>query len=129
MLRHTSLCLAIALCPLAALSQSATPLVGTWSGTTKGQGGGELSVLLTVTPSGGTWSFVRQGSKGKNNPCLGKEFPVEVTSHTADTLVIHVHGDQVLQGCINTTATLRPADGNTLQGTLADGRPVTLARQ
>jgi hypothetical protein len=112
-----------------ALSQTAGPLEGKWVGTAQGRGGGELLVHLQLTGSAGTWQYPRQGAKGRNNPCLGVDFPVTVSSRTETELVIAIEGSKVLQGCENQSATFRVTDAKSLEGSLAEGRAVKLTRE
>lgn len=112
-----------------ASAQTPAPMHGKWAGTAKSQGGAELAVELLLAETGSSWRFVRQGSQGRNNPCLDKDFPVIVLSQSATDLSIKIDGSKVLQGCLDQTAAFKTADGKSLDGTLGDGRPVSLSRK
>lgn len=120
---------ALAMLAAAATSQTAGSFSGKWAGSTKNMGGGDLVVDLVIGDGAGTWRFVRQGNQGKNNPCLEKDFPVVVVSQSASELSLKIDGAKVLQGCLDQVATLKSADGKLLEGTLDDGRPVSLTRR
>jgi hypothetical protein len=96
---------------------------GTWamSGTTAD--GRPINAELVLKGDGGTWRLYASGGLArKGNPCLMKEFPVDVQKSTADELTFHVDGTKVIAGCNEFTATLKPAGANALDGrTLAGG--------
>jgi len=119
----------LAVLAAAATSQTAGSFSGKWAGSTKSMDGGDLAVDLVLIEGAGTWRFVRQGNQGKNNPCLEKDFPVVVVSQSASELSLKIDGAKVLQGCMDQSATFKSADGKLLEGTLADGRPVSLTRK
>ncbi|MBC7788774.1 MAG: hypothetical protein H7Z74_02405 [Anaerolineae bacterium] len=120
--------LAAAVFPTLIYAQQSPSLLGKWSGTMSTAGGGELAVELSLSETAGTWRFVPKGSQGRNNPCLGKDFPVVVTTQSATELKFEVLGASVIQGCINAAAVLNLIEGKSLEGSLADGRIVKLAR-
>lgn len=120
---------ALAMLAAAATSQTAGSFSGKWAGSTKNMGGGDLVVDLVIVDGAGTWRFVRQGNQGRNNPCLEKDLPVVVVSQSASELSLKIDGAKVLQGCLDQVATLKSADGKLLEGTLDDGRPVSLTRR
>ena len=129
MCHNASLAIWLAIFSASALAQQPAPLHGKWLGVIKGQGGGELSVELVLAETGSTWRFLPRGNQGHRNPCVGREFPVVLKSQTATELSFEIRGAQILQGCINQTATLTSTDGKTLEGSLADGRAVSLSRE
>lgn len=120
----TAVCL-----PVAAWAQSSSNLQGVWVGTYATAQGGELTAQLTVAESTGVWRFLRQGNQNRKNPCLEKDFPIEVLSQSATDLEIKVNGAEVLQGCINGKTRLHSADGQTLQGTMGGDRAVSFTRK
>ena len=124
-----TLCVAlVAAFPSLICAQQSNSLLGKWSGTMSTAGGGELVVELSLSETAGTWRFVPRGNQARNNPCIGKDFPVAVTSQSAKELKFEVRGASVIQGCINAAAVLDAVDDKRLEGTLDDGRVVKLAR-
>ena len=107
-------------------AQQSNSLLGKWSGTMSTAGGGELTVELNLSETAGTWRFAPRGNSRNN--CLGKDFPVAVTAHSATEIKLDVRGASVISGCINSSAVLNAVDGNRLEGSLDDGRIVKLAR-
>jgi hypothetical protein len=112
----------------AACSQAAQ-FDGKWTGTMMGKGGGELGVELTIAQASGTWRFVPRGTQGRNNQCLGKEFPVAVTSQSEEAIEFAIKGASVLAGCIDQSAILKAPSASVLEGMLEDGRRLRLSRQ
>ena len=107
-------------------AQQSSSLLGKWSGTMSTAGGGELAVELILSETAGTWRFVPRGLTRNN--CLGKDFPVAVTAHSATEIKFEVRGASVIPGCINSSVVLKAVDGNRLEGSLDDGRVVKLSR-
>ena len=112
----------------AAFPQSA-PFDGKWTGTIMAKGGGELAVELVIAQASGTWRFVPRGSQGKNNQCLGKDFPIAVTSQSEWAIEFAIKGTTVLAGCIDQSAILKAPSARVLEGILDDGRNLRLSRQ
>lgn len=119
----------IVLLSFPAISQQSTSLVGKWSGVMSTQKGGEVSVELDVAETGGTWRMSMPGGKGRNNPCLERDIPVTIKSLSTAELSIDINGASVIKGCIDASASLRSTDGKHLQGSLTDGRRVSLSRK
>ncbi|MDB5849253.1 MAG: hypothetical protein JWP29_3005 [Rhodoferax sp.] len=53
--------LLLATVSIAAMFQTASPLVGKWGGTMKMANGNENDVVLVIRPDGGTWRFFSRG--------------------------------------------------------------------
>ncbi len=116
----------IMLLPALTLSQQVNAFVGKWTGSMAGSSGRELQLEVAITQAGGAWRFI---GRAKNNPCLGRDFPISVTAQSSTELQIEVKGSSVLQGCIDETIVLRAPDATTIEGALADGRTFRLTRQ
>ena len=105
-----------------------SPYVGTWTGTMKGNGGGNVGVQVKLEETTGIWRMTASGTGagGNHNPCFGKDMPVAV-ERNGDTILLDVSGDKVMPGCMNQRATLM-LSGDQMSGTLADGRAVSLKK-
>ena len=110
-------------------AQQSPAYAGKWVGLMSTQAGGQLAVELLLTEAGGMWRMSPHGNSGRNNSCLGKDFPVSVKSSAPTELVIQVNGSKVLQGCLDETASFKSVDWKALEGTLSDGRTVKLERK
>lgn len=127
-MRYSKFFPAVLLFVVADLSaQTPGSLQGKWSGKTQSQVGGELAVELVIAESNGTWRFIPRGTQ-RNNPCLGKDFPVSVISQSSAELSIEIKGSSVMQGCSDFSATLKSGDGKSLEGELSGGRHISLTR-
>jgi hypothetical protein len=114
--------------PLAAMGQQSNSLQGKWMGTLTGNSGGKFIVELVVAQSTGTWRFIARGNQARGNPCLGKVFPVVVTSESEAEIRFTVNSSSVVPGCIDQVAVLKSTGANSLEGEIADGRVVKLSR-
>ena len=117
---------AVFLVVVAGLSaQTLGSLQGKWSGKTESQVGGELAVELVIAESKGTWRFIPRGTQ-RNNPCLGKDFPVSVISQSSTELSIEITGSSVMQGCSDFSATLKSAMESHLKANFPAGGTLAL---
>jgi hypothetical protein len=119
----------ITLFPLAVPAQEPNAYLGTWTGSMATSGAKVLPLELSITETGGTWRFLRGGTGTRENPCVGKEFPVTVVSRSQAELQFEVKGSSVIQGCVDEPGVLRPVDAQNLEGTLKDGRAIKLTRK
>ena len=119
---------AITLIPFAVAAQQVEPFAGKWSGTVVGGNGAELALEVSISGASGTYRILPRGTQARNNPCFGKEFPVQVTSQTEAELKFEVKQSSVLPGCPDQSVTLRNSGAKSLEGTTADGRAVKLSR-
>ena len=83
---------------------------------------------LTVANGSGTIRYLSRSQGAGKNPCVGRDFPVSVTS-AGDTITLAVNASSVLQGCEDTTIEVAVTDGKAPAGKLKDGRPVQFTRQ
>jgi len=103
---------------------------GTWSMTGVNASGQSIDSELVLKGGGGTWRLFPAGKqKAKDNACIMKYFPVSVTKSTAEELTFHVNGPAVMLGCNEFTATLKPLDANTLDGTIEGQSKLHLERK
>ncbi|MFN7855972.1 MAG: hypothetical protein ACK5OA_05245 [Acidovorax sp.] len=92
--------------------------------------GNQTQVELKVANAAGAWRMTgASGASSRNqNPCAKRDLPISVRTNSATDLVIQIEGAQVIRGCLNQTASFKSADGNSLEGSFADGRVVNLKR-
>lgn len=116
------------LMPVLVLSQQANPFAGRWSGSIamSRNNGQQVQLELSITQTGGTWRLI---GRAKGDPCLGKDFPIVVTSQSEMELQVEVKGASVLQGCMDQAAILKTSDMKHVDGVLADGTAFQLVRQ
>jgi hypothetical protein len=126
-MRSLILVLALALAPTAAVAQPADQLSGKWSGMLVG-GQEDLAVELNVSETSGMFRFVPKVNQLRQNPCLGKELPMKVTSQTATEVKAKVEGSSILKGCFDASLTLKSSDGKSLEGNVSGGRVLKLNR-
>ncbi|MEO6973846.1 MAG: hypothetical protein ABI135_10570 [Rhodoferax sp.] len=119
----------VSLCGLtlsAALAQDSNAFNGKW---TASYFNSYRSAQVVIADGGGSWETVRRGGeKDRLDPCLGREFPLTVTSHTENEIVFEVDTSKG-PGCKNFGATLKVVDANTLEGTFPKGTPLKLVRR
>ncbi len=103
---------------------------GTWAMSGSAADGRPINAELVLKGDGGTWRLYASGGVArKGNPCLMKEFPVDVQKRTADALTFHVDGPKVVAGCNEFTATLKPVGANALDGTTEGGGTLHIERK
>lgn len=129
MLKHTLTAVLIVFSSTTTFSQQPSAFTGKWAGSMETVNFGATPVELVINDTGGTWRVFSKVGGDKNNACLGKEFPVVVTSQTATDLVFEVRGSEVIRGCPNPSVSLKSPDGKTLVGALKSGGAVNLIRQ
>jgi hypothetical protein len=84
--------------------------------------------VVVIDEGGVSWQYIAPGGKAKLNPCLDKILPATRQAKEDGTIVIHISGSAVIDGCGNQIVTLKRVDTRTLDGKLEDGRAVHLAR-
>jgi hypothetical protein len=122
-----ALALVAALLPSqAVLAQADNPFNGTWAVSFEGTKTSNVDGAVVINGAGGTWGIRVQA---RNNPCVGREFPLTVRKATADELVFTVNRAATLAGCKDSTYTFRKADDKTLKGEIGEGRAASLTRK
>ncbi|MFN9728322.1 MAG: hypothetical protein ACK543_12570 [Acidovorax sp.] len=127
---HTALLTSLVFVGTSTHSQTRASLDGSWAGTVKETNGNQTQVELKVANAAGAWRItLASGAPSRNqNPCANRDLPISVRTNSATDLVIQIEGAQVIRGCLNQTASFKSADGNSLEGSFADGRVVNLKR-
>ena len=120
-----ALILAVALAP-AAFAQTANPYNGSWKISFDAEQISNLEGTLVVKDDGGTWKVT---ARARNDPCIGREAPIAVTTASAEELAFAVHRSKVLAGCPDWTMKFKKVDDATLKGTSGDGRVFLLTRK
>ena len=92
--------------PAVAWGQSANSFVGKWSVTWQGKNR-PFQADLVITESGGTWKTFAQN---RDDPCVGREAPVEIRTIDTKNLKLSVRHSEVVQGCKDTRVELELID-------------------
>jgi hypothetical protein len=109
-----------------AFAQEANPYNGTWHASMVNKKGETRKGTVILKDQGGTWDMAWTNTK---NPCAGMRSPIVIRRTSDDELVFAVNRSKALQGCKDNIATLKRVNETTLQGTLDDGRKLTLVRE
>jgi hypothetical protein len=109
-----------------AAAQEPAPFDGKWLAKFSTERGEAREAVLNVKGTSGTWQVQ---TRARGNPCVGLEAPVTATVVSASELELKFHNSKALTGCTDNGAKVRRVDDKTLEGTLDDGRKVSLVRQ
>ena len=85
--------------------------------------------IVEVAASTGTWKTVPQRGKEKNDPCVGRPFPLKVASPSNSDIVIEVSFSSVVPGCKDRTATGKLVGPNVIEGKLENGKQLRMVRR
>jgi hypothetical protein len=120
--------LAIATMSLAGISvaQESSRYSGTWLAEFETLRGAKTEATLVVSDQGGTWNSL---PVARNDPCVGRPFPIAIQRATAEELVFEVPRSKTIAGCKDSVFTLKRSDDTTLQGEFDEGRKVKLVRK
>lgn len=90
-----------------ASAQAEPPFYGTWSVTWEGKK--QLyEAKLVLAAQGGTW---QTSTREKNNPCVGREVPVKVSSVSAEEAQLTLAFSEAIPGCQDSKVILRAGPG------------------
>jgi len=98
--------------PAVAWGQNANPFVGKWTVNWQGKSR-PLQADLVITESGGTWKTF---SQSRDDPCVGREAPVEIRAVDTKTLKLSVRHSEAVQGCKDTQVELELIDAQRATG-------------
>ena len=128
--RRVPLALSLSACfltlPIAAQEESHV-LEGRWSGYYSNRDGGH-DVVVDIGPSEGTWRFIARGTDLRTDQCMNKALPLTIEFKSDSELRFSVHGNSVIQGCIDQSVALWSPRKRVLEGRLADGSRLSLSR-
>ncbi len=119
------------LCATAAFAQtdsSTDAYNGKWNVTIQRSGDKPHTAKLVLTGYSGTWYNVTTADRTKAKVCDGKKFPVTVQESNVAQLEFTAWGSSVSPECPDISVTVRPANGNVLEGILATGESIKLLR-
>ena len=68
---------------------------------------------MVITESGGTWKTF---SQSRDDPCVGREAPVEIRAVDTKTLKLSVRHSEAVQGCKDTQVELELIDAQRATG-------------
>jgi len=108
-----------------AMAQEGNLYDGTWDAKMVNNKGETRKGTVILKGQEGDWDFAWHNVK---NPCVGMRAPIVVQRATAGELVFLINRSKALKGCKDSVATLQPVNAATLQGSLDDGRKLTLSR-
>lgn len=95
---------------LPAFAAGDNPFIGKWTASWENKGGRPLEADVSITESGGTWQTL---ATRKNDPCVGKEAPIEIKSVSPKELRMSVRHSEVISGCKDTNVKMEMhEDGN-----------------
>jgi hypothetical protein len=107
-------CLAVLLGGISpALAEEANPFIGKWIATWENKGGRPLQADVSIVEAGGTWQTL---VTRKNDPCVGKEAPIEIKSVSPKELRMAVRHSEVIPGCKDTNVKLHLHDDGSVTG-------------
>ena len=118
----------VALASSLTFADPAADYSGKWSGAVILPGGAELSLDVNISNAAGTYRVTPKGVMRIANPCVGKEYPIQVTTATSSELVFDVKQSSVLTGCPDVTITFKKSGEKSLDGVASNGLGVRLSR-
>lgn len=86
---------------------------------------GEADVVI----EGNAGTYKRRVAGRRDDPCVGREVPIEITAATAEGLEYMVYGSKALKGCPDGKVTLKRLPDGTLDGQASNGARMTHIRQ
>jgi len=114
---------------LQAAAQETARLDGTWRATFHRPDGTPWEAQIAVADGKGTyWVIAKRGSQ-REDPCVGRKFPITVTNVATDAFVIQIQGSKALQGCPDFRVILRPSDRGDYEGAFPNGQKYVFVRQ
>jgi hypothetical protein len=115
------------LLPLQTLAASS--LDGTWEVTFSTRDTEVRQAHVKIAGNEGTWTTMAQSGKEKNDPCVGRPFPVTVVSAEPTHVVLEISFSKVISGCKDRTVTGQLAAAHSIEGKLDNGKPVRMLRK
>ncbi|MDM0117734.1 hypothetical protein QTI66_37145 [Variovorax sp. J22R133] len=98
---------------------------GSWQATFKTERGAERDGTVVIKGDAGTWDM---NSQNRNDPCVGRQYPIAIKKASADELEFVVMREATLAGCKDTTMRLKSTDGTTFTG-LLNGRDFSMKKK
>lgn len=111
---------------LTCAAQDVASLAGTWSGAFALPSGQSREAKIVITGETGTW---QTNARNRENPCIGREFPLDVLNVTPTSFDLAVNSSKSLSGCPDGKFQLKRVDDKTYEGQFADGRKLVLSRK
>lgn len=112
LIRRLCACAALILASPLALADVAQPFLGKWS-VEWHSSKRTYQAVMVITETGGTWQTATQD---RNNPCAGREVPLQHDSASADSLNLTLKFSDVMTGCGNVSVKLRLDDKGQVVG-------------
>jgi len=101
------------------------PFNGTWHASFKTGRGIDRDGTVVFDNNTGSWDM---NTSNRNDPCVGRKFPLAVEQANAEGIDFSVNGSQVLAGCPDRKMHLKSVDAVTLEGSM-NGAPLILKKK
>jgi hypothetical protein len=111
-----------------AIAGAQASLDGAWTATFTTGGSEPRTAQIKVAGTAGTWTTLPRPNKDKNDPCVGRAFPIVVAVSSSGLVTIELKASNELSGCRDRTATLSQPSPNALEGKLDNGSEIRLVR-
>ena len=111
---------------LTCAAQNVASLAGTWAGAFALPNGQPREAKIVIAGEVGTWQPYAQN---RDNPCIGREFPIDVLNVTPAGFDLAVNSSKSLPGCPDGKFQLKRVDDKTFEGQFPDGRKLVLSRK
>ena len=111
---------------LTCAAQDVGSLAGTWAGAFAALNGQPREAKIVIAGETGTWQTY---ANNRDNPCVGREFPIDVLNVTPTSFDLAVNSSKSLPGCPDGKFQLKRVDDKTYESKFPDGRKLVLSRK
>lgn len=94
-------------------AQEASQFNGEWMAHFDNASDQRQQIKLTIADQGGSWHAYRGGMR---NPCVRRDIPISVERKNSSEILVQVKAEEFLQGCPNSTLSLRLTAPDKLEG-------------
>ncbi len=111
------------------LSGAESALDGTWDVTFSTRDTETRQAIVVITGAEGTWTTIAQQRKERNDPCVGRSFPLTVAVADQKQVVLEVAFAKVIAGCKDRTVTGQFESAGVVVGKLENGKPLRMLKK
>jgi hypothetical protein len=111
------------------LAGAESALDGTWDVTFSTRDTETRQAIVVITGSEGTWTTIAQQRKERNDPCVGRSFPLTVAVADQKQIVLEVAFAKVIAGCKDRTVTGQFESAGVVVGKLENGKPLRMLKK